>query len=73
MEQMFVGIDVAKDRLVQAKLVMRSEAPEDRRRVLLSLTPTAETTLAQLSAAHLDELRHSRALLAQLLERIDAA
>ncbi|HLZ68103.1 MAG TPA: helix-turn-helix domain-containing protein [Aliidongia sp.] len=58
-------------RLVQADLVDRSEVEEDRRRVVVGLTPKAETILLELSAAHVDELRRSRALLMQLLERLD--
>ena len=61
------------DRLVRANLVVRSETAEDRRRVALSLTPRAETILAQLSAAHLEELSHSKELLIKLLARIGAA
>jgi DNA-binding MarR family transcriptional regulator len=61
------------DRLVRAKLVVRLEAADDRRRVVLSLTQKAEAILAELSAIHLEELRRSRALLVQLLERLDSA
>ncbi len=60
------------DRLSRADLVVRTEAEDDRRRVVISLTPKAETILEELSAGHLDELKHGRVLLAQLLERIDA-
>jgi DNA-binding MarR family transcriptional regulator len=59
------------DRLVKADLVLRMESPEDRRRVALTLTPKAGTILAELSAIHLEELRRSRVLLEQLLERLD--
>ncbi len=59
------------DRLVRAGLAQRTEAPGDRRRVALALTSRAETMLADLSAMHLEELRHSRALLATLLDRLD--
>jgi DNA-binding MarR family transcriptional regulator len=61
------------DRLVQAGLVDRLKAEGDRRRVVVGLTAKAESILADLSAIHLDELRRSRALLAQLLERLDAS
>jgi DNA-binding MarR family transcriptional regulator len=59
------------DRLARADLVIRTEAEGDRRRVVLSLTPKAATILETLSATHLDELRHGRVFLAQLLERLD--
>ena len=59
------------DRLAQAGLVERVETTADRRRVGLVLTPKAEQALAALSAIHLDELRRSRALLANLLARLD--
>ena len=60
------------DRLVGAGLVRRAEDAGDRRRVGLRLTEKAEAVLMGLSATHLDELRRSRALLANLLARIDA-
>ena len=60
------------DRLVRAELVNRIEAPDDRRRVALVLTLKASAILAELSAIHLEELKQSRALLVQLLERLDA-
>jgi DNA-binding MarR family transcriptional regulator len=60
------------DRLVRAELVNRIEAPDDRRRVALVLTPKASAILAELSAIHLEELKQSRALLVKLLERLDA-
>ena len=61
------------DRLVQADLVTRSVAEDDRRRVVVGLTPKAEAILKDLSAVHLEELRRSKALLMQLLERLDAS
>jgi DNA-binding MarR family transcriptional regulator len=60
------------DRLVRGELVNRIEASDDRRRVALVLTPKASAILAELSAIHLEELKQSRALLVQLLERVDA-
>ena len=60
------------DRLAQAGLVARTEAAADRRRVGLALTPQAEAALRTLSATHIDELRRSRTLLANLLARLDA-
>ena len=60
------------DRLARADLVVRTEADDDRRRVVVSLTPKATTILENLSASHLDELKHGRVLLGQLLDRLDA-
>jgi len=59
------------DRLVKADLVLRTESADDRRRVGLTLTAKAGAILAELSAIHLEELKNSRALLVQLLERLD--
>ncbi|HEV2673314.1 MAG TPA: MarR family transcriptional regulator [Aliidongia sp.] len=58
------------DRLVQAELATRASAEDDRRRVVVALTAKAEVILRELSATHLDELRRSRTLLEQLLERL---
>ena len=60
------------DRLAGAGLVRRAEDAGDRRRVGLRLTEKAEAVLMGLSATHLGELRRSRALLANLLARLDA-
>jgi DNA-binding MarR family transcriptional regulator len=45
------------DRLGKAKLVTRRNDPADRRRVTLALTREGENLLADLSAAHREELR----------------
>lgn len=45
------------DRMVNCGLLMREEAPDDRRRVVLSLTSSAENALDALSSAHIRELR----------------
>lgn len=58
------------DRLVEAGLVLRSQDPHDRRRVLLGLTEAAEERLASLSATHLDELHALRPALLEILERV---
>ncbi|TAL84782.1 MAG: MarR family transcriptional regulator [Candidimonas sp.] len=58
-------------RLVRMGLVLRLPDPSDRRRVRIALTPLAEQKLAGLSAAHLEELRVIRPLLASLLDRFD--
>ena len=59
------------DRLVKADLVLRVDSADDRRRVELVLTAKASGILAELSAIHLEELKQSRKLLVQLLERLD--
>jgi DNA-binding MarR family transcriptional regulator len=51
------------DRLLSKSLVKRKTGSEDKRQVLLTLTPKAETLLATLSAAHRDELRRLAPLL----------
>ncbi|GAB2894509.1 MarR family transcriptional regulator [Paralcaligenes sp. KSB-10] len=58
-------------RLVRMGLVERLRDLSDRRRVRVSLTPLAEHKLADLSAAHLEELRAIRPLLAGLLKHFD--
>jgi len=59
------------DRLVELGLVKRATDPEDRRRVLLSLTPKSRKLLVSLSAAHLEELRRFRPVFAALLDRLE--
>ena len=56
------------DRLLTKSLVRRRPGIEDRRQVLLTLTPKAEALLAGLSAAHRDELRRLAPLLQTLLK-----
>jgi DNA-binding MarR family transcriptional regulator len=55
------------DRLLSKSLVKRKTGLEDRRQVLLILTPKAEALLARLSAAHRDELERLAPLLQTLL------
>jgi DNA-binding MarR family transcriptional regulator len=50
------------DRLAEAGLIMRTHDPQDRRRVLLGLTPAAEGLLASLSAIHLEAAKAAGAL-----------
>jgi DNA-binding MarR family transcriptional regulator len=57
------------DRLVSARLVKRVTDPADHRRILLGLTRRAEEFLAELSAAHLDELSRIEPLLTQSFSR----
>jgi DNA-binding MarR family transcriptional regulator len=55
------------DRLLSKSLVRRKSGSEDRRQVLVTLTPKAEALLARLSAAHHDELERLAPLLHTLL------
>ncbi|MDR3500514.1 MAG: helix-turn-helix domain-containing protein [Parvibaculum sp.] len=59
------------NRLVAAKLVSKAGAAEDRRRVIVTLTPRAEAILRDLSAAHLDELRRSGTPFIELAQRLE--
>ncbi|MGH7030664.1 MAG: MarR family winged helix-turn-helix transcriptional regulator [Stellaceae bacterium] len=60
------------DRLVEAGLIVRTHDPQDRRRVLLELTESAEKHLAGLSAIHLEELHALRPALLQILDQLGA-
>jgi len=60
------------DRLLSKSLVKRKTGAEDRRQVLLMLTPKAEAILAGLSAAHRDELHRLAPLLQTLLKHFKA-
>lgn len=60
------------DRLVAHGLMVRHQAADDRRRVMVSVTPAGEALLARLSAAHRTEIRRlapTLAALAAALER----
>jgi DNA-binding MarR family transcriptional regulator len=57
------------DRLSEAGLVIRDHDKDDQRRVFLKLTGHAEERLAELSAAHLDELDRIEPMLGRLLRR----
>lgn len=59
------------DRLLSKSLVKRKAGAEDRRQVLLALTPKAERMLAGLSAAHRDELERLAPLLQTLLAHFE--
>lgn len=59
-------------RCVQAGLIERSEAPFDRRSVLLSLTPAGQAVLGSLSAAHARELNDLAPELIRTLTSIQA-
>lgn len=56
------------DRLVAKALVMRRTAVDDRRRILIELTPKADRLLARLSVAHRNELGRLAPLLRVLLD-----
>jgi DNA-binding MarR family transcriptional regulator len=58
-------------RLEKAGFIERSNDPEDRRRVLLGLTPAGEGVLAALSAQNLNELRLIAPAFSSLLEQLD--
>ena len=60
------------DRLAEAELIVRAHDPQDRRRVLLGLTPAAEDLLASRSAIHLHELHALRPALLEILKRAGA-
>ena len=57
------------DRLAEAGLVARSADANDQRRVLLRLTERAESYLAELSLAHLDELARIEPVLKKVFSR----
>lgn len=60
------------DRLVKAGLVMRSTSKDDRRRVLVSLTPRAEAVLEDLSATHRAEIVRIKPLLTDLVQQLES-
>jgi DNA-binding MarR family transcriptional regulator len=58
------------DRLVRAKLVVRKHDKEDRRRVLLNLTPKADAALKALSGIHMAEIRRNAPGMIKLLKQL---
>ena len=58
------------DRLCARGFVRRKRAGEDRRHVLLELTPKGEKLLMQMAAMHRDELRNTGAALVGALKKI---
>src|ERR1700721_4143920 len=58
------------DRLVRAKLVVRTVDAHDRRRVLLTLTAKADRALKQLSSTHRSEIRRNAPQLIRLLRHL---
>ncbi len=61
------------DRLMRRDLIQRQQDGEDRRKVMVALTPQAEALLQQLSLAHRAELRRLAPLLHGLLQKLDKA
>lgn len=59
------------DRAIEADLVDRRPDPDDGRRRLLSLTDRGQALLAELSAAHRDELRRFREEMGDVLRELD--
>ncbi|MBZ9856663.1 MarR family winged helix-turn-helix transcriptional regulator [Mesorhizobium sp. CA13] len=59
------------NRLCEAGLVVRDQDKDDQRKVLLQLTERADACLADLSAAHLDELSRIEPMLRSVLARKD--
>jgi DNA-binding MarR family transcriptional regulator len=60
------------DRLAAKGLIHRRAASDDRRQVLIELTPEAEALLQKLSVAHRDELSRLAPLLRSLLAEFDS-
>lgn len=58
------------DRLARAGLAEREPSREDRRSVLIRLTPRGETMLDELAARHLEEMLRQEPLLTELLKRL---
>jgi DNA-binding MarR family transcriptional regulator len=59
------------DRLALKKLVSRRNGADDRRQVLITLTPKAERVLGALSVAHRGELERLTPLLRALLDHFE--
>jgi DNA-binding MarR family transcriptional regulator len=59
-------------RLVKAGLVVREPSSQDRRRIVVRITPKGETLLRQLSATNLAELRASAHLMSGFLTGLQA-
>lgn len=58
-------------RVEKAQLVHIEAAPDDRRRQLVTLTPSGRDKLAELSVAHRDELRRFRTEMNRVLDELD--
>jgi DNA-binding MarR family transcriptional regulator len=60
------------DRLAVEKLVARTPSAEDRRQVLIQLTPLGEKTLESLSTTHREQLKRIGPELTRLLKRLNS-
>ncbi len=72
-DELFIRLSTAVeliDRLQDQNLVARTASPDDGRRMLVSLTPEAETVLQNLAAVHMAELKAHVPQLIDLLGRI---
>lgn len=61
------------DRLMTRGLIRRRPSDEDRRKVMIALTPKAEVLLLGLTLVHQTELRRLAPLLHELLRKLDEA
>lgn len=72
-EQLLIAPHTAAElvsRMVEAGLLVKTTALEDRRRSALTMTPRATALLQQLTAVHLEELRALEPTLARALARL---
>ena len=72
-EQLLIAPHTAAElvaRMVEAGLLAKTVAPDDKRRAALALTPKAAALLGQLTTAHLSELRALEPALARALGRL---
>jgi len=60
------------DQLVLREAVVREVAPEDRRKILLSLTRKGESLVQRLAPPHRDELTRLSPEMIQILQRLSA-
>jgi DNA-binding MarR family transcriptional regulator len=60
-------------RMVEAGLITKAPSQADRRKMRLAPTDKAEGVLAELSAAHLEELRSLEPALTSALQRLNQA
>ncbi len=73
-ERLMVAAHTAAElasRMAEADLIAKVPSPEDRRKVRLVLTAKAEAILAELSAAHLEELKALEPALTAALARLN--
>jgi DNA-binding MarR family transcriptional regulator len=61
------------NRMVEADLIVKQASSDDRRRVELRLTDRAQALLADLTQAHLEELRALEPALVRALSKLNAA